>query len=57
MTHPNAPVSTEGRRRIVKRCRTRSIAHVAAEMGTSRATARQWHHEIIRAQHPDRQHG
>lgn len=37
--HRNAPLTVEGRRRLVDRCRTRPIAHVAAEMGISRATA------------------
>ena len=37
--HRNAPLTAEGRRRLVDRCRTRPIAHVAAEMGISRATA------------------
>lgn len=40
--HHNAPLSPEGRRRLVERCRTRPITHVAAEMGTSRATASKW---------------
>jgi transposase InsO family protein len=40
--HRNAPLSPEGRRRLVERCRTRPIAHVAAEMGVSRATASKW---------------
>lgn len=40
--HSNAPLSPEGRRRLVERCRTRPIAHVAAEMGISRATASKW---------------
>ncbi|MFA7431727.1 MAG: IS481 family transposase [Rhodospirillaceae bacterium] len=31
-----------GRRRLVKRCQTRPIAHVAAEMGISRACASKW---------------
>jgi hypothetical protein len=31
--HRNAPLSLEGRRRLVERCQTRAIAHVAAEMG------------------------
>jgi hypothetical protein len=39
MTHKNARPSIEGRRRLVRRCRTRPIAHVAAEMGISRACA------------------
>ncbi len=42
MTHANAPLSIEGRRRLVARCRTRPIAHVAAEMGISRACASKW---------------
>lgn len=33
MTHTNAPLGFEGRRRLVKRCRTRPISHVATEMG------------------------
>lgn len=41
-THANAPLSPEGRRRLAERCRTRPIAHVAAEMGISRATASKW---------------
>ena len=42
MVHRNAPLSVEGRRRLVERCRTRPIAHVAAEMGISRACASKW---------------
>lgn len=42
MTHRNAPLSLEGRRRLVERCQTRPIAHVAAEMGISRACASKW---------------
>ena len=42
MTHRNAPLSEEGRRRLVERCQTRPIAHVAAEMGISRACASKW---------------
>ena len=41
-THRNAPLTPEGRMRLVIRCRTRPIAHVAAEMGISRATASKW---------------
>jgi len=33
--HANAPLSVEGRRRLVKPCQTRPNAHVAAEMGIS----------------------
>lgn len=40
--HRNAPLTVEGRRRLVERCHTRPIAHVAAEMGISRATASKW---------------
>lgn len=40
--HANAPLSPEGRRRLIERCRDRPIAHVAAEMGISRATASKW---------------
>ncbi len=40
--HPNAPLSLEGRRRLIERCRNRPIGHVAAEMGISRATASKW---------------
>jgi transposase InsO family protein len=40
--HRNAPLSQEGRRRLVERCRTRPISHVAAEMGISRAAASKW---------------
>lgn len=42
MTHANAPLSVEGRRRLIERCQTRPIAHVAAEMGISRACASKW---------------
>lgn len=42
MSHRNAPLSVEGRRRLVGRCRSRPIAHVAAEMGISRACASKW---------------
>ena len=42
MSHRNAPLSYEGRLRLVRRCRHRPIAHVAAEMGISRACASKW---------------
>lgn len=42
MTHSNAPLNLEGRRRLVARCQTRPITHVAAEMGISRACASKW---------------
>jgi hypothetical protein len=34
--HKNAPLTPEGRKRLMERCRTRPVAHVAAEMGTTR---------------------
>ncbi|MFI6368997.1 IS481 family transposase [Nocardia sp. NPDC050630] len=40
--HANAPLSVEGRRRLVQRCRDRPIARVAAEMGISRQCASKW---------------
>ena len=42
MTHANSPLTVEGRRRLIERCRTRPLGHVAAEMGISRATASKW---------------
>jgi transposase InsO family protein len=42
VSHRNAPLSVEGRRRLVLRCQSRPIAHVAAEMGISRACASKW---------------
>ncbi|QIS02591.1 IS481 family transposase [Nocardia brasiliensis] len=42
MSHRNAPLTVEGRHRLVDRCRTRPIAHVAAEMGISRRCASKW---------------
>ncbi|NKY54559.1 IS481 family transposase, partial [Nocardia vermiculata] len=42
MTHRNAPLSVEGRRRLIRRCQARPIAHVAAEMGISRQCASKW---------------
>jgi len=42
VSHRNAPLSVEGRRRLVQRCQHRPIAHVAAEMGISRACASKW---------------
>jgi len=42
VSHRNAPLSFEGRLRLVRRCEQRPIAHVAAEMGISRACASKW---------------
>ncbi|MFD3437110.1 helix-turn-helix domain-containing protein [Streptomyces sp. NPDC058685] len=42
LLHWNAPPSVEGRRRLVERCKSRPIAHVAAEMGISRACVSKW---------------
>jgi transposase-like protein len=44
MSHRNAPLSVEGRRRLVARCEHRPIVHVAAEMGISRQCASKWVH-------------
>ncbi|MEX1077888.1 MAG: IS481 family transposase [Homoserinimonas sp.] len=40
--HRNAPLTIEGRRRLIERCQARPIAHVASEMRISRATASKW---------------
>lgn len=42
VSHRNAPLSVEGRRCLIARCRHRPIAHVAAEMGISRQCASKW---------------
>ncbi|QTR05941.1 IS481 family transposase, partial [Saccharothrix algeriensis] len=42
MLHRDAPLSVEGRHRLVQRCRTRPISHVAVEMGISRQCALKW---------------
>src|SRR5918994_632835 len=42
VSHRNAPLSFEGRLRLVERCRRRPISHVPAEMGISRACASKW---------------
>lgn len=42
MAQRNAPLTVEGRRRLVERSRTRPIAHVVAEMGISRQCAFIW---------------
>jgi transposase len=42
MSHRNAPLSFEGRLRLVQRCQQRPISHVAAEMGISRACVSKW---------------
>lgn len=44
MTHANAPLTPAGRLRLINRCRTRPIAHVAAEAGISRACLAKWKH-------------
>lgn len=45
MSHPNAPLTIEGRRRLVVRFASGvPIAHVAAQMGVSRVTASKWWH-------------
>lgn len=43
MSHRNARLTIHGRRLLVERVRSgRPVAHVAAEMGISRATAHKW---------------
>ncbi|MGX1549506.1 leucine zipper domain-containing protein, partial [Streptomyces adustus] len=43
MSHRNARLTVHGRRLLVERvCTGRPVAHVAAEMGISRATAHKW---------------
>ncbi|MFF2432337.1 IS481 family transposase, partial [Streptomyces mirabilis] len=43
MSHRNARLTVHGRRLLVERvCAGRPVAHVAAEMGISRATAHKW---------------
>ncbi len=44
MPHANAPLTVEGRRRLVERVDAgRPIAHVAAEVGVSRQCVSKWH--------------
>ncbi|WP_336053391.1 helix-turn-helix domain-containing protein [Streptomyces sp. CA2R101] len=42
MTHSNAPLNIGGRRRLIERCRTRPIAHIATEAGVSRGCLSKW---------------
>lgn len=42
MSHRNAPLTPEGRRRLVLRCQHRPIAHVAAEASISRQCLSKW---------------
>ncbi len=42
MSHRNAPLTPAGRLRLIDRCRTRPIAHVAAEAGISRQCLSKW---------------
>jgi transposase InsO family protein len=42
MSHRNAPLTPAGRLRLVLRCRTRPIAHVAAEAAVSRQCLSKW---------------
>ncbi len=42
VSHRNAPLSIEGRRRLVQRCQSRPIAYVVAGMGISRRCASKW---------------
>jgi transposase-like protein len=42
MSHANAPLTAAGRLRLIERCRSRPIAHVAAEAGISRQCLSKW---------------
>jgi transposase len=42
MSHANAPLTPASRLRLVQRCATRPIAHVAAEAGISRQCLSKW---------------
>lgn len=42
MSHANAPLTPEGRLRLVRRCEQRPLAHVAAEAGISRQCLSKW---------------
>ena len=42
MSHANAPLTPAGRLRLIQRCASRPIAHVAAEAGVSRACLSKW---------------
>lgn len=42
MSHANALLTPTGRLRLVVRCQTRPIAHVAAEAGISRQCLSKW---------------
>ncbi len=54
MSHPNARLTVHGRRLLVERVRSgRSVAHVAAETGNSRAGAHKW----IRRWRPEGERG
>ncbi len=42
MSHRNAPLTPQGRLRLVLRCQDRPIAHIAAEAGVSRQCLGKW---------------
>jgi transposase InsO family protein len=42
LSHRNAPLTPAGRLRLIDRCQTRPIAHVAAEAGVSRQCLSKW---------------
>jgi transposase len=42
LSHRNAPLTPAGRLRLIDRCQTRPIAHVAAEAGISRQCLSKW---------------
>lgn len=44
MSHDNAPLTPQGRLRLIRRIQNgRPLAHVAAEAGVSRACLSKWH--------------
>jgi transposase InsO family protein len=42
VSHANAPLTPAGRLRLIQRCQSRPIAHVAAEAGVSRSCLSKW---------------
>jgi hypothetical protein len=49
MSHRNAPLTPEGRRRLCERVDTgRPISHVAAEAGIARQTLGKWYGQLLR---------
>lgn len=58
VSHTNAPLTIEGRRRLVVRIASvLAIAHVAAQLGVSRVTASKWRHRKRTRARPTRRTG